>query len=524
MAKGTFILGGLSIFAKNPHLKKYLVLALFCAVIYFPLFLHLDWEPVRTWDESLFAMRAGYMAEEGKYLPNYSYWVENGPLHQNTKPPFTSWIQALSMKIFGINELALRLPIALFALAIVFLFLVFSKKQLGHTAIGYCAGFVLVTSPGFIRDHAARTGDQDAALAFYMLAGALVFYKYLEANAGRERHRWLALLTFLLIASALTKYVFGLFFLPAFFVYAIYKHELVNILKRGSTWLAVLVFLAAVGAWFLVMENRIPGFVERAFFYEMIDRYTTVVEMHQAPWHYYFVSLWNGFFMPWLLLLPIPAGMIFLEKDQPLRDVLVLMFLCAACLLVTVSFSQTKVPHYEVVAYPPLAFLAGTGIYRISVFFTDTYRRGLYRFALILMGLGLIFFLIVKPYAVILDKIYMPKLTEPDLKYGYLLKKAEKKQPGVKSFKLLHGGFDGQAIFYAGQFNRKKGYHILLSINPEQVKVGEVVATCDQRSIDYLFEKFEMKALETYDHCFLAQMTSLKNGGVKSENLTPLSR
>ncbi len=496
---------------KSPFLKKILVPALFLAVVYFPLFLHLDWEPVHNWDESLFAMRAGYMTEEGRYLLNYSDWVENGPLHPNTKPPFTTWIQVLFMKILGVNELALRLPIALFALAIVISFILFSKKQLGNVVIGYCAGFVLVTSPGFIHPHAVRTGDQDVALAFYMLAGALVFYKYIKATTGRERNKWVVLLTFLLIISALTKYVFGLFFLPAFFIYAIYKRELIPLLRRGSTWLAVLAFLLLVGSWFLIMENRIPGFAHRVLFYEMIDRYTTVLEMHEAPWYYYFVNLWESLFVPWILLLPIAIRMIFLKKNQELRDFLVLMLLCAVCLLTIVSFSQSKLTHYEIVSYPPLAFLAGAGMYRSLSFLRDVFQVKSYRFTVAVLGALFVGFFMVKPYLFVLDKVYKPRITQPEMMYGYLLKKMEKTHPDLKSFELLHSGFDGQAVFYAGQFNRKKGYHILLGINPEKVEIGEIVATCDQRSAQYILEKFEVKAMESYgEKCFLVEITGLK--------------
>lgn len=130
---------------------KYLIFGLFCVAIYFPVFLHLDWLPMNNWDESLFAMRAAYMSEEGHYLRDYSLWVDGGMLHRSTKPPFTTWLQVLSFKVFGINELALRLPIAICTASLVMLFPWFSWKKLGSVKLGYCAGFVLVTSLGFVR-------------------------------------------------------------------------------------------------------------------------------------------------------------------------------------------------------------------------------------------------------------------------------------------------------------------------------------------------------------------------------------
>ena len=114
---------------------KGLIFTLFCLYIYFPLFLHLGVGPARLWDESLFAMRAGLMAEEGKYLLNYSYWVEGGSGHKNTKPPLMTWVQAGFIKVFGHSELVLRLPIALLATGAIFLMVWFFKKEWG--SIGF---------------------------------------------------------------------------------------------------------------------------------------------------------------------------------------------------------------------------------------------------------------------------------------------------------------------------------------------------------------------------------------------------
>jgi 4-amino-4-deoxy-L-arabinose transferase-like glycosyltransferase len=495
---------------KDKPWKKYLIFTLFCGAVYVPLFHHLTWEPIHNWDESLFAMRAGYMAEEGAYLPDYSHWVEGGPMHRNSKPPFTTWIQALSMKIFGVSELGLRLPVALSALATVFLFLWFFREKFGDVRIGYCAGFVLVTSLGYVRAHAARTGDQDVPLALYMLAGAFAFYQYIGEKDERKRWRWLALLTFLLIISALTKYVFGLLFLPAFFIYAIYKKELLNILKRRSTWLAALIFGVAVGGWLAVMEQRLPGFAERMFFYEMVHRYTTVIELHKAPFWYYFNNLWSGYFMPWLYLLPIPLAMVFYKTFRAYRDILLLMFLCALVLLLTVSFSQTKTTHYEIVAYPPLAFLAGIGLYQlVSVFFKLLKTiAGEYKIFLVTAGFWLAIVLVVKPYQKVFEKIYTPKLTQNEMKYGYLFRKIKAWRPGLKSFTLLHPGFAGQAAFYAGLYDRKMGYHIKMIKGAEGVVPGDTVMVCDKTIGKALFEKFHLQGLESYEECFVARVDS----------------
>lgn len=503
---------------KNKHWRKYLIFALFCGVIYFPLFLHLDWQPINNWDESLFAMRAAYMAEEGEYLRDYTLWVDGGMAHRSTKPPFTTWIQVASMKLLGINELALRLPIALSALGIVFLFLWFSRRVLGNIHIGYCAGFVLVTSIGFVREHAARTGDQDVALALYMLAGAMAFYQYIEATESRQRLGWLALLTASTIAAVMTKYAFGLLFFPAFLIYAIYKKQLWQVIRRGSTWLAGLVVVVVLGSWLWHIERQLPGFVERAFFHEMADRYTTTYRGHDHPFSHYFDRFWKRYFMPWLLLLTGPFYLLFVKQSSRLRDFSLLMFLCAAVQLLAVSFSGTKTDHYDVVAYPPMALLAGIGLYQILSAIVHFWQEKSYRPAVFTAAFLAALFLVIRPYDAIFNRVYKPKMNDRTMAYGYLLRKIQKTHPDFKQFTILSPVYTGQVNFYAGLLNRKKGYQIRLSEHPKLVAVGDTIIACESKMIEYLMANYELQAIETEGKCFLAIAKGKKNGELKMEN------
>ncbi|MCC6724163.1 MAG: glycosyltransferase family 39 protein [Saprospiraceae bacterium] len=496
----------------NKHWRKYLVFTLFCVAIYFPLFLHLDWQPMNNWDESLFGMRAAYMTEEGQYMRDYTLWVDGGMQHRSTKPPFTTWLQVASMKLLGINELALRLPIALCSLGIVLLFVWFARHQLGDVHIGYSAGFVLVTSLGFVKEHAARTGDQDAALAFYMVAGAIAFYLYLEATEIRKRLGWLAMLTAATIAAVMTKYAFGLLYFPAFLIYAIYKKQLWNTLKRGSTWLAFLTIAAVVGGWLWYIEGQLPGFVDRAFHHEMADRYTTTYRGHDHPWAHYFIRFWEkDYFMPWLLLLPASLALLFSREKSPLRDFNLLMFLCAALQLLFVASSGTKTEHYDVVAYAPMAMLAGIGLYQLGVAVVQLWKDRQHRPAAVVATYLGVFFFLVLPYTRIIDRVYKPKMPDRTMSYGYLLRKIQKTKPEFKQFTIIAPIYTGQVNYYAGLMNRKQGYHIKISEHPKQVEVGDTILACESKMIEYLMQHYELKGIETEGKCFLAIAKGLKS-------------
>jgi 4-amino-4-deoxy-L-arabinose transferase-like glycosyltransferase len=479
---------------------------LLCIVLYFPFVHHLGWEPIHNWDESLFAMRAAYMAEEGRYLPNYDHWIEGGPLHPNTKPPFTTWLQVLSLKLLGINEIGLRATTLAAVLATLWLFLYIARREFGDIRIGYLASFVLATTTGYVREHAARTGDQDVPLALYMLVGAYAFHRYVcGPRSGRSADRWLFVLVLALVAATMTKYVFGLFFLPGMAIYAIHKGVAGRMLREKRTWLAALAVLVPLAGWLAVMDWRIPGFLRRALHYEMIDRYTTTIELHKGPWGYYFTQLAEKHFHPWLMLLLVPAYGWWKRNGHPAgRDILLLFFLCAAGMLLTISFSETKTPHYDIVAYPPLAFLAGFGCRELIRSLGSSWRQPGMAVLVLVFGWQLVFRPFVwEPYTQTLEKTFMPEVKDPNMKYGYLFRKLRWRRD-LRRFTLLQPGFDGQAVFYAGLYRRKYGFDINLSIHPEQVAVGDTIMACDPGIIRYLFDRWHLQGLESHDQCFVA--------------------
>ena len=92
---------------------------------YFPLFLNLDVLPIVLWDESRLALSALEMNENNDYLIAH---FQNMPDMWNTKPPLMIWIQVMMLKIFGTNELAIRLSSAIAGLLTVLSIYFFFKN------------------------------------------------------------------------------------------------------------------------------------------------------------------------------------------------------------------------------------------------------------------------------------------------------------------------------------------------------------------------------------------------------------
>ena len=134
---------------RNASREKYdyaLILLMVCGVILrfytaSDLYLH-------TWDESFHALVAKNLIRHPLLPTLYENPVIPYDVHNWTanhiwlhKPPFPLWMMAYSMKIFGVNEFALRLPSVL--LSTTGIFLTFSiAGQLLNKWTGFFAAFL----------------------------------------------------------------------------------------------------------------------------------------------------------------------------------------------------------------------------------------------------------------------------------------------------------------------------------------------------------------------------------------------
>lgn len=493
---------------------RWITLLLFAAAVYFPLFLHLDKEPVKNFDESLFACRAFSLAYFGEYLCNFTDFTTftegqiRGPGASNTKPPLISFVQAGFFRVFGYNELALRLPSALSALLILGVFLRLSRRLFGDWTFGYLAGLVLVTSRGFVNVHVTRTGDHDAPLALFGLVLLLAFYHYLESD--RQDRRQLALLTAMLCCAALTKGVAGLFFGPGMLLYALYKRQFLALLRDRHTWLALGAYLLVVGGYYLYREWDCPGFLDRVWRYEVGGHYGATRDGHLHPWYWYFQNFYINKFTYWLPLLPLGIGLFFHPRLRALRDLGVLLLLAGASWMAVISNSETKLLWYDASMYPLMALVVGLALYQLHTGVQQWLAAPTpgWRYLTTVLFL-LVFFLM--PYRFIISKVYHPQevLYQPE-KYGFLIKQTERNLPDLKQYHILHLGQSTHALFYQLVYDLTKGYRIGRYRAPESTRVGNVVMTCQPRLRRYLSERYELELLQAYDECVLVRLVARK--------------
>lgn len=218
------------------------------------------------------------MLHNGDYLNLY---FEHKPDSWNAKPPLMIWLVVACYKLFGQNELALRLPAALSTLAFfIYFFRLISKIDSVMAAFFSC--LLLLSCKAVIGFHVGLGGDFDALLLFLLTASAYHFVCFIEDE--NKNHLYLAALFTGL--AFYTKGPAGLVYLPSFLLYAVYKQKLKWMMKHYATWVSILIVLLIAGSWIVLQAYYGSNTVSRdthygtsnslqvLFWHDLVRRFT----------------------------------------------------------------------------------------------------------------------------------------------------------------------------------------------------------------------------------------------------------
>lgn len=329
--------------------------------------------------EPLFAEAARQMKVTGNWITPYF----NGETRFD-KPPLIYWLMAISYRLVGVNEWAVRLPSALAAIALMFL-VFFTLKRFGVSpfslskpdsqqrqlwltaAIG--AALVSLNAQTIIW---GRTGVSDMLLSGCMGCGLLCFFwgYVAEAQAKVDRDRWQLpnkwyLAFYILIALAvLTKGPVGIV-LPGLIIvsFLIYIGQFWTVWRELKPLLGALIFLIITLPWYVLvyLENG-KTYLNTFFGYHNLQRFTDVVNGHDAPWYFYLIIV-LALFAPWSVYLPLALVRVRLWRrnfwrKQPRHSQLGLFAACwFICIFGFFSISVTKLPSYTLPLIPAAAIM-----------------------------------------------------------------------------------------------------------------------------------------------------------------------
>lgn len=290
--------------------------------------------------EPLFAEAARQMVVTGDWITPYF----NGDTRFD-KPPLIYWLMAIGYKLIGVNELAARLPSALSAIALMILGFytlryfgfvnIWEKKNLAiqqelgaennypqdnnvDTSITinrqlWLAAILGGIMIGFHPQTIAwgRTGVSDMLLSGCMCSAMLAFFIGYAQESRSLQQRWYLAFYILSALAVLTKGPVGLV-LPGVIIgsFLLYLGNWREVVGEMQIVRGIIIFLVIAVPWYiLVILANGEAYIESFFGYHNIERFTSVVNNHSAPWYFYFFVVLLGF-APWSIYLPMAIARI----------------------------------------------------------------------------------------------------------------------------------------------------------------------------------------------------------------------
>jgi hypothetical protein len=335
------------VYAKSSHdfwLRDMLFIVL---VLGIPFLQFLGALPLIDPDEGRYAEIPREMLERWDFItPTLNY------VHYFEKPPLLYWLNAASMKVFGLNEFAARLPSALCGAATVLTTYIIAR-HLYDRRTALISALILGTSAGFVLQ--SRIILTDMLLTFCLTAALGSFI----VAASQEKHRdsslpWYLFYLFSALA-VLAKGLIGIVF-PAgiIFFYLLLGHEW-KVLKRVHLFRGMLLFLAVAAPWFVAVSIQNPEFARFFFIHEHFERFTSNVHGRSQP-IWFFIPVLAGTMLPWSFFIPGALGRAWRNRRH---EGLPGLFLLIWSVLIFLFFSKSgsKLVPYLLPIFPPLSIM-----------------------------------------------------------------------------------------------------------------------------------------------------------------------
>ncbi len=333
---------------KNSRLFHQVAIVVFAILLFIP---GLGSVHLFDWDEINFAESAREMLATGDFL---TVRVNFEPFWE--KPPLFIWMQAASMKIFGVNEFAARFPNVI--AGIVTLLVLFNiGRKLKDTRFGYI--WVMVYAGSLLPFFYFKSGIIDPWFNLFIFLGTYFFVLFTNPENKGNKYLQVATSGLFLGLAILTKGPVGfLIFLLTFGVYLIFKK-----FRISYTWKQVLLFFAVLGlvgsTWFILQIIHGNYTIIQDFIVYQIRLFQTKDAGHGGFLLYHFVIVLMGVFPASILALPaFSVKAIKTETNPSTKHFYQWMMILFWVVIVLFTIVKTKIVHYSSMTYFPLSFIA----------------------------------------------------------------------------------------------------------------------------------------------------------------------
>ncbi len=383
-------------------IQTYLFIISFAGILFLPFIGDVD---LFDWDEINFAEAAREMIHTGDYL---TVRIDFEPFHE--KPPLYIWIQVVSMKIFGVNEFAARLPNAI--IGIITLLVLFNiGKILVDDKFGFL--FILAYSGSILPHFYFKTGLIDPLFNLLMFSSIYYLFRYFQVvtNKGEgftKSYNFLLLASLLDGLAILTKGPVGyLLVVTTAFIFWLINRKKIHF-PIWELLIFTLIAYLPISLWYLALGMEYGFKLIPEFINYQLRLFSTQDAGHGGPIYYHFLVLLFGVF---------PSSIFAFRgfRKLPQENVSVKIFgtwmlILLSLVIIIFSIVSTKIVHYSSLAYFPIAFFAAKGVYSI-IYLSSGWKKST-NWLIGLIGIPIAILAIVFPILVMNIKLFLPKITD----------------------------------------------------------------------------------------------------------------
>jgi len=308
--------------------------------------------PLSVPDEGRYVEIPREMVASGNYLTprlNYVKYFE--------KPVLFYWLEAFSIKLFGLNEFTLRLWPALFALFGCLALAVAGARLFGRMT-GLLSAAVLATS--LLYYGLGRAIILDMPVSILLTLALLSFLVGSHEAPGLKRRLYMWGFYAFAALAVLTKGLIGIF-IPAMvigvWIFLLGEWRMLKTLYIPS---GLALFLLIAAPWHIMVDMANPEFFQFYFIHEHFQRFLTKVHGRYKPFWYFIPIVLLGLF-PWsaFLLQAIKHSVPSTWRERHEHRDALFFLLWAGLVFLFFSASSSKLAPYILPVFPPLALLIG---------------------------------------------------------------------------------------------------------------------------------------------------------------------
>lgn len=232
-------------------LKSHWPILLLILLFSFLIFYRIDWLTLANWDEAWYGSIARNIAQTGNFMK--MNW--NGKIYYH-HPPLGFMLMALSIKLFGITEFAVRFTSAFLGLGSIILIFLVGKKFFKNNLVGFASSLVLGTSVWYLIR--TRSGDLDSIFIFFYLLTVFFSLK------TKDNFKWFIMTMISFAALLLSKTVIG-----ASVGVLILFNNLGQVFKSKKNFIVTLISIVAffliLAPWYYVQLTSFNSFYQEHF-------------------------------------------------------------------------------------------------------------------------------------------------------------------------------------------------------------------------------------------------------------------